>query len=404
VDYYEASLFWTPDSFAGTTNYVRRDGYVFGGWWTASSGGTQVTDGQTTGPKTLYAHWNVTVSFETYYQYTGYSTPSQSVAQGGSITLPTPSKSGFTFVYWSTQSQPSSGGKNGSYDVGVGGSSYTPTGNVTLYACWTTSVKFDPNGGEVYHPRPSSGTPYWSSTVVVNFSAASLFWVPDHITNNALVKRAGYAFAGWWTDPSGGTQVTDGQTTGPKTWYAHWTKVYTLKLYGNGGTFGGLEEYLFAGLEGHAYIDSEIPKPTRAKYKFVGWYDAASGGNKILGTGWKCLWSLSAYAHWELDLIGSKSVSAASSAAPYVTIPDDNNPDNVKAMIISGVGEGNLNGGDIAATLGANAVDDKKFMGSSPTKIEYVFTLLFAEAAAVSVVICGYLLGERRKRNKTLSQ
>ncbi|MDR1906548.1 MAG: InlB B-repeat-containing protein, partial [Clostridiales bacterium] len=288
INFSAASLFWTPDHFLN--DYVRRDGYTFDGWWSDPNGGYKPIIGQTytMGPKTWYAHWNVTVDFETYYQYTGYSTSSQSVAQGSSITLPYASASGFTFVYWSTQSQPSSDGKNGSYDVGVGGSSYTPTGNVTLYACWTTSVKFDPNGGEVYHPRPSSGTPYWSSTDVVNFSAASLFWTPDHFLNSDLVRRDGYTFDGWWSDPNGGYKPIIGQTytMGPKTWYAHWTAItYTVTFIADGRYPGAQGGGTYTGAYG-----SQIQTPSAWKesdnyydYIFNGWF--IDGGSYVCGAG-----------------------------------------------------------------------------------------------------------------------
>ena len=50
----------TFDSTYGTMATVTRTGYTFNGWFTATSGGTQVTSGTTvaiTGPQTLYAQW-----------------------------------------------------------------------------------------------------------------------------------------------------------------------------------------------------------------------------------------------------------------------------------------------------------------------------------------------------------
>ena len=61
---------------------------------------------------------------------TGLSGDIASVSQGSSVTLPTLSRAGYTFNGWYTAS---SGGTR----VGAGGASYTPTGNITLYAQWT---------------------------------------------------------------------------------------------------------------------------------------------------------------------------------------------------------------------------------------------------------------------------
>lgn len=50
------------------------------------------------------------------------------------VTLPTPTRDGYTFLGWFTSSE-------GGSKVGDGGASYTPTGNVMLYAQWEQLVK-----------------------------------------------------------------------------------------------------------------------------------------------------------------------------------------------------------------------------------------------------------------------
>ena len=102
------------------------------------------------------------------------------------------------------------------YKGGVAGKVETVTFQVgTVY-----TVTFDANGGSLgtgtANPRP----------------------VADGAAVGALPTPAldGYSFAGWWTDASGGTQIT-GQTavTGDVTFYAHWTKTPS----GDGGDIGG---------------------------------------------------------------------------------------------------------------------------------------------------------------------
>lgn len=95
---------------------TRTTSYTCTGWWTATSGGTRrVTSGGTFTPsatETLYAQWSSSTS--------AYS----------AITLPTATKTGWTFAGWATSSSAS---------TGVTGS-YTPTGSVTLYAIFKQNV------------------------------------------------------------------------------------------------------------------------------------------------------------------------------------------------------------------------------------------------------------------------
>ena len=88
--------------------------YNFKGW-SETKGGTILSNSTTyTSAKTVYAFWEEIDSTE-------------------SATLPTPTKTGYTFMGWSTNQNASSGSTG----------SYTPTDNVTLYAIWKT------NGGAV---------------------------------------------------------------------------------------------------------------------------------------------------------------------------------------------------------------------------------------------------------------
>ena len=88
---------------------------TFQGWTTAANGsGTRYSNQQSVKNLTATNGGNITL----YAQWTK-----------GSVTLPTPTKSGKVCTGWFT----SSGTK-----VGDCGSSYTPTGNTTLYAKWET--------------------------------------------------------------------------------------------------------------------------------------------------------------------------------------------------------------------------------------------------------------------------
>ena len=82
---------------------------TFLGWYTAASGGSKVTSPYTptSASVTLYAHWS------------GMS----------AVTTPTPTRHGYTFLGWYTA-------RSGGTKVADGGGSYTPSGNIVLYAHW----------------------------------------------------------------------------------------------------------------------------------------------------------------------------------------------------------------------------------------------------------------------------
>ena len=94
---------------------ARTTSYSFSKWNTAANGsGTNYSPGGSytaNAAATLYAQW----------------TSSTTTA---SVTLPTPTRSGFSFKGWYTAS-------SGGTKIGNAGASYTPTGNVTIHAQWT---------------------------------------------------------------------------------------------------------------------------------------------------------------------------------------------------------------------------------------------------------------------------
>ena len=115
---------------------LSRNGYTFGGWNTNTTGtGTNYNAGSSYTPTsnvTLYARWISTVTFNVN-NGTGTTPASQTVSAGSSITLPSGSglsRSGYTFNGWNTNTT----GTGSNYNAG---SSYTPTGSITLYATWS---------------------------------------------------------------------------------------------------------------------------------------------------------------------------------------------------------------------------------------------------------------------------
>ncbi|MCD7765515.1 MAG: InlB B-repeat-containing protein, partial [Lachnospiraceae bacterium] len=94
----------------GTLPTPTRTGYTFQGWYTAASGGTQVTSTTkvTTGDRTLYAQWKINTYKVTFKANGGKvnkkSSASRTVNYNAAVgSLPTPTRSGYTFLGWYTK-------------------------------------------------------------------------------------------------------------------------------------------------------------------------------------------------------------------------------------------------------------------------------------------------------------
>ena len=120
--------------------------------------------------------------------------------------LPVPQMEGYTFEGWYTEAE---GGEKVTAETKVTGS-----GTVTLYAHWkaipqaSARVTFDPNGGSI-----SSG----DSTKTVRKG--------DAYGSFPGAAYDGYELIGWFTEPEGGTQVSEEDifdSDSDMTLYAHW--------------------------------------------------------------------------------------------------------------------------------------------------------------------------------------
>ncbi len=117
-----------------------RSGYTFLGWSTSSSAtsATYSAGGSFTSNKntTLYAVWGKNTYTVSYNANGGSGAPSsQTKTHGVSLTLSStkPTRSGYTFLGWSTSSTATSA----TYSAG---SSYTNNASVTLYAVWKKNL------------------------------------------------------------------------------------------------------------------------------------------------------------------------------------------------------------------------------------------------------------------------
>ncbi len=174
-----------------------------------------------------------------------------------SVTLPTPTRTGYIFSGWYTSS--SSGTK-----VGSGGASYTPSANITLYAHWTPityTVKYNGNG----------------NTGGATASSTHTYDVAKNLTANGFT-RTGYKFVNWNTKADGsGTTYTNQQSVKNLTatngatinLYAQWAPItYTIKFDGNGNTSGSTASMTMTYDEAKALTANGF---VRTGYSFTSW-------------------------------------------------------------------------------------------------------------------------------------
>ena len=175
------------------------------------------------------------------------------------------------------------------------------------------TVSYNGNGGKA---DSASSTVYYNSTY----------------GNMPSAKRTGYSFKGWFTAPTGGTQINANSKVTVKaasqTLYAQWTaSSYTVSFDANGGSVATKNKNVKFG---SAYGD--LPVPAKAGSGFGGWYTAKTGGTPVSSSAVVSTASNhTLYAHWEsnaytvfLDPNGG-SVSSTSitvkNGAKYGSIP-----------------------------------------------------------------------------------
>ena len=259
----------------------------------------------------------------------------------GSVTLPTPTRTGYTFKGWSTSSTATSGSTG----------SYTPTSNVTLYATWspnTYKVTLDKQSGtggtsEYYYQYKTLGSCYYYTTSALTTCIAGTQGV-----SITVPTRTGYTFGGYYTGTNGtGTQYVNASggtvnnlysaSAANITLYAKWTancNKITLNNTTNGGSGGTTALYKKSGSTTW-YSDSScstavtsITKPSKTNATYGGHYNtsAASGGTQIitaagaLSTTWTVTGATTLYAQYDCNTGYVKSgtrISGACAANTY---------------------------------------------------------------------------------------
>ncbi len=188
-------------------------------------------------------------------------------------------KTGYHFAGWNTKAD----GTGASYSAGQNVTNLTKdkNGKITLYAQWapnTYTVRFNGNGS-------TSGS----------MTDQAFTYDKEQALNANQFARSGYTFTGWTADQGGsGTKYSNTQKVSNLTaenggivnLYAQWANLYKYSLVydANGGSGAPATQNTdWLDESSHTFTLSSTV-PTRVGYTFIGWYDAATGGNKISGT------------------------------------------------------------------------------------------------------------------------
>ena len=250
---------------------------------------------------------------------------------GGNVTLPTPTRTGYTFAGWYTAA-------SGGTKVGDAGETYSPTENITLYAQWT------PNCNRIrlhntYNGGTGGTTFIYKKTGLTTYYSDSACTAGNEITRVTKPSKTNATYSGTYNtgNLSGGTACINSSGTllstpigcnvnGSAVWYARYNcnanysgsgttikgactgNTYTVTLDANSAGYTGDLQSGTASVTatyGSAMPDAEMPR-REVGYGFVGYFDAASGGTQYYeedgnsARNWDKTSNTTLYAHWDV--------------------------------------------------------------------------------------------------------
>ena len=265
-----------------------RTGYTFIGWSTNKSSSTaEYQPGATytnNASATLYAVWQAKQIEVTFVRNTS-STDNTSVKQTFTYGVTEQkfsdkgwTKTGYTLLGWNKDRDASTAQYSVLSEVSDTWIN-TNSPKITIYAIWelnSYSLTVNPNGGT------------WNST-----TENSVF-TQNYGTTKTIANPT--APTGYKVTFNGNGGSTPSAITSTKS-FSGWTNSGSGILSGTTYTFGAGNGTLTANYKNNSIT---LPTPTRTGYTFTGWYDAASGGNKIGNGGatYTPTYNRTMYAHW----------------------------------------------------------------------------------------------------------
>ena len=308
---------YNVESSAYTLPTPSRTGYTFTGW-TGSNGSTpqkSVTIAKgSTGNKSYTANWSIN-TYSIGYNLNGGSISGQKTSYNvttESFTLPTPSRTGYTFTGWT--------GSNGSTPQKSVTIAKGSTGNKNYTANWSVnkvSIAYNTNGGTINssdysinqwgYVQNKSNNPWFH---VITYGSTD----DPYNASTFGLTRTGYTFVRWQNEKTGTNYDQDtkydstayqgsssSQTTANTASVDCYVKaIWSLNNYSigynlNGGSISGQKTSYNVTTESFT-----LPTPTRTGYTFTGWTESngstpqksvtiakGSTGNKSYTANWQ---------------------------------------------------------------------------------------------------------------------
>lgn len=332
------------------------------------------TGGKTSGTSTstyVWNGWKSNKNSKTYDASTSYSdcfgATSGTVMLTAqwiptAISLPSPTKTGYTFAGWYTSA-------SGGTKIGDGGSAYTPTSNMTLYAQWTANKYYLNLNGTLDSIPKDSLSGFGTADVYINGALVSDDCIDyysqwDYGTAYTIkdIKVAeGYTYEGSSTI-SGTIGAQDTSVA-----LRFHTNTYSIIFNGNGSTGGSTAT--MKGIKWGENCQLNANGFTREGYDFAGWASSSTGDviygdnavvNTLSGTD---NGTVTLYAKWvpKNDRVYKLNVYLMNTMGAYPSTPE--------TFTFPGQTTGNTVSVDYAAYIPAGKDASQFFLDQSKTNV-----------------------------------
>ncbi len=281
---------YVPGQTFGQFPVPTRRGYRFEGWWTESITGILITEATEVpaADMELFAHWSPITYLVRFNANGGTGEMEDQVFEydvRDALATHTFTRTGFAFSGWAVAPSDQVRYAEGASVVNL----RETQGDVyNLYAVWSGagySVRFDSNGG----------TGIMDNQTIAIGETQNLW--------PCVFKRAGYAFTGWATKPTGSVVYRDGTAVRNLSTindidiplYAVWaaaSQTVRISFDANGGSVAPDYWNCVVGTAVEAF-----PLPTRPGFTFAGWFTAKTGGTRVESIQ-RVTGAQTFYAHW----------------------------------------------------------------------------------------------------------
>ena len=190
--------------------------------------------------------------------------------------------------------------------------------------------------------------PVQNITVTFNAQGGSVSPTSRTIPANTAIgtlptpTRTGHTFVGWFTQATGGAQITPQSTFSQNTTiHARWNANpinHTVTLNPQGGTIPGLSQGVNQTrtvLNGSTI--GTLPIPTRPNHSFDGWWTSATSGGQQITTNTIITANITIHARWRVSLPSGSTVLITPEMIWNPTTASSNVPDGFRVISVGAV-------------------------------------------------------------------